>query len=105
MLLINSICVLFAFLFFGFSAFVINNLQLLLIFIVVSLMICSFLSEFVVMRKLKIINFTDFIDEIIMTILFYLSTFLPSQLFGFVLYTCSVIIYLFKIPFCTVLVK
>ena len=95
MFVINLISVGIAILMFSISAYVVNDLKMLLVSIVIAIMICSVLSEFVVMKTLNIFDIRNFFGEIIMTVVFVITTILPSQIIGLLIYTMAVVIFIF----------
>ena len=82
---------------FAFSAFVLNNLRVLLVFIVVAIMLCSILSELVVMNSFNMLKVRNFVCEILMTFIFIATTNINSRWIGFIVYIIAVIIYLLLI--------
>ena len=80
---------------FIFSAYVADSLKMLLIFIVGAIMLCSILSEAIVMKTLNIFNVKSFIGEIVMTVVFIFSTMVPSQIMGMWIYSMAVGVFLF----------
>ena len=92
MLIINLISVGAAICMFTFSAYVTNSLKILLFFIVVAIMFCSILSESVVM---KVFNIREFINEIVMALIFMFTTMMKSQIKGMLVYGLSIIVFLF----------
>lgn len=95
MFVINLISVGIAILMFSISAYVVNDLKMLLVSIVIAIMICSVLSEFVVMKTLNIFDIRNFFGEIIMTVVFVITTIMPSQIIGLLIYTMAVVIFIF----------
>ena len=95
MLGINLFSVGIAISLFAFSAYIIDNLRILLLFMVAAIMLCSILSEITVMKALNIFNIKDFVGEIIMTVVFIYTATIQSQILGFLIYGIAVIIYLF----------
>lgn len=95
MFVINLISVGIAILMFSISAYIVNDLKMLLVSIVTAIMICSVLSEFVVMKTLNIFDIRNFFGEIIMTVVFVITTILPSQIIGLLIYTMAVVIFIF----------
>ncbi len=95
MLVINLISVGTAVSMFSISAYLLNNLKMLLVSITIAIMICSVLSEFVVMKTLNIFDIRNFFGEIIMTVVFVTTTMLPSQMMGFLIYVIAVVAFLF----------
>ena len=95
MLIINLISVGTAICLFIFSAYVADSLKMLLIFIVGAIMLCSILSEAIVMKTLNIFNVKSFIGEIVMTVVFIFSTMVPSQIMGMWIYSMAVGVFLF----------
>lgn len=95
MLAINLVSVGIAIGMFTISTYLINNLKMLLISIVIAIMICSVLSEIVVMKTLDIFDIGNFWGEIIMTAVFATTTMLPSQMIGLLIYGMAIAIYLF----------
>lgn len=95
MLIINLISVGAAICMFTFSAYVTNSLKILLFFIVVAIMFCSILSESVVMKELNIFNIREFINEIVMALIFMFTTMMKSQIKGMLVYGLSIIVFLF----------
>ena len=80
---------------FSISAYVINDLKMLLVSIVIAIMICSVLSETVVMKTLSVFDIRNFFGEIIMTVVFVSTTILPSPIIGLLIYTMAVVIFIF----------
>lgn len=95
MLVINLVSVGIAVVMFSISAYFSNNLKMLLVSIVIAIMICSVLSESVVMKTLNIFDIRRFWGEIVMTAVFVITTMLPSQRAGLLIYTTAVVIFLF----------
>lgn len=95
MLVINLVSVGIAVVMFSISAYFSNNLKMLLVSIVIAIMICSVLSESVVMKTLNIFDIRSFGGEIVMTVVFVITTMLPSQSAGLSIYTTAVVIFLF----------
>lgn len=95
MLIINLISVGAAICMFTFCAYVTNSLKILLFFIVVAIMFCSILSESVVMKELNIFNIREFINEIVMALIFMFTTMMKSQIKGMLVYGLSIIVFLF----------
>lgn len=95
MFVINLISVGIAVGMFSISAYVINDLKMLLVSIVIAIMICSVLSETVVMKTLSVFDIRNFFGEIIMTVVFVITTILPSQIIGLLIYTMAVAIFIF----------
>ena len=94
MLVINLVSVGIAIGMFTISAYLINNLKMLLISIVIAIMICSVLSEIVVMKTLDIFDISNFWGEIIMTAVFVATTMLSSQMIGVLIYAMAVALFL-----------
>lgn len=95
MLVINLASVGIAVLLFSLSAYLANNLRILLMSIVIAIMICSVLSESVVMKTLNIFDVRSFLGEIAMTVVFISTTMLCSQKKGILIYVMAVVVYLF----------
>ena len=95
MFAINTISVVIAFALFGISAYIIDNLTVLLVMIVIVIMLRSVASEIVVMKLIKISMYKDFIIEMLMTIIFIICSKFFSLSLGFVLYFVFLFIYLF----------
>lgn len=95
MLAINLLSVGIAIGMFSFSAYVANNLKMLLSSIVVAIMICSILAESTVMKTMNIFDARSFVGEIIMTAVFVATTMMPSQTTGLLIYGFAVLIFLF----------
>ena len=95
MLVINLASVGIAVLMFSISAYIANNLRILLMSIVIAIMICSVLSESVVMKTLNIFDVRSFLGEIAMTVVFISTTMLCSQKKGILIYVMAVVVYLF----------
>ena len=57
--------------------------------------LCSVLSETVVMKTLSVFDIRNFFGEIIMTVVFVITTILPSQIIGLLIYTMAVAIFIF----------
>ena len=95
MFVINLISVGIAIGLFALSAYVADNLNMMLMFIVFAIMLCSILSETVVMKKLDIFEIKKFVGEIVMTIIFILTTMMKSQFIGMLTYSLTVIIFLY----------
>ena len=95
MLIINLISVAIAIGMFTICAYFINNLKMLLVSIVIAILICSTLSEFVVMKTLNIFDISYFFGEIIMTLVFETTTMLSSQMMGLIVYTMAVVLFLY----------
>lgn len=95
MLAINIVSVGIAIGLFSFNAYIVNNLELLLISIVIAIMFCSVLAETVVMKTLNIFSIKNFGAEIIMTVIFVMTSMLFSQIMGLLIYAMAVIVFLF----------
>lgn len=95
MLIINLISVVIAISMFTICAYFINNLRMLLVSIVISILICSTLSEFVVMKTLNIFDISYFFGEILMALVFEITTILSSQMIGLIVYTMAVVLFLY----------
>ena len=92
---INVVSVCLAIVLFTTSAFVFDNLMLLVMCIVIVLMTQSIVSEIFIMKYLKIyIGFKMFFNEIIMTGVFILSATCFSPNVGLLVYLFAVIIFL-----------
>ena len=94
MLIINLISVIVAIALFTVCAYLLGDLTVLLVSILIAIMLSSVLSESVVMKELDIFHFRKFIGEIVMTIIFVVSTTLSSQLLGFFVYAIAVTVFL-----------
>ena len=94
MLVINLVSIGIAIGMFTISAYLINNLKMLLISIVIAIMICSVLSEIVVMKTLDIFDISNFWGDIIMTAVFVATTMLSSQMIGVLIYAMAVALFL-----------
>ncbi|MFQ7119819.1 MAG: lipopolysaccharide biosynthesis protein [Intestinibacter sp.] len=93
MLLINVFVVGVASLGFSICAFILNNIELLLIWVVISMMLKSIISEMVVTHIIHINIKKEFLYEVIMTIGFIIITKCFTLFWGFVLYGGLCIIY------------
>ncbi len=93
MLIINVISVVIAVAFYSFSAYWFDDVNLLLIMIVFSIMLRSIASELVVMKIINIKMIKDFIIEGIMTSVFILCTNIMSFKLGFCIYLVALIVY------------
>lgn len=94
LLIINLISVGIAIITFWFNAYIMNNLKAVLVSIVFVVMLCSVLSEYMVMSTWKMFNIKKIIDEIIMTVIFVCSTMWTSQKVGLLIYSISLAVYL-----------
>lgn len=94
MLIINVITVIFSFVSFLISAYLIDSLNLLLYFVVASIMLRSIVSEIVVSKIIGIVIKKDFVIELVMTIWFIIAVQEFGLLRGMILYFIAVIIYL-----------
>lgn len=95
MLIINLSSVGIAIFLFIFSAYVADNLRMLLIFIVCAIMMCAILSESIVMKALNIFDMKSFTSEVVMTVIFIMSTMMPFQIIGMSIYSVAVALFLF----------
>ena len=95
MFLINVISVCLAVGAFVLSAYIFDNLIMLLICIVAVLMFRSIASEIEVMKILNLHGVRDFIIEILMTIVFVFSTIQFNLWEGFLIYLLTEIIYIY----------
>lgn len=93
MLVVNVVSVVIAFLLFAVSAYVFNNVTLLLICIVLVIMGRSIASEVVVMKYIKIKFVSDFLIEAIMTILFIVCAKAFSLVLGCFIYLICLAFY------------
>jgi O-antigen/teichoic acid export membrane protein len=94
MLWINTISVIIAIVLFLFSAYILNNLTVMIIMIVVSIMFRSIVSEIVVMKLIHVKMIRDFIIEFLMTIVFIFSAKFVDFWIGFGIYFVTVLVYL-----------
>ena len=95
MFLINVVSVCLAISAFVVSAYVFDNLNMLLICIVTVLMFRSIASEIEVMKILNLHGMKDFIIEILMTIVFVFSTIQFDLWKGFMIYLFAGSIYIY----------
>lgn len=93
MLIINVVSVLVAFVLFALSAYVFNDLTMLLVCIVLVIMGRSIVSEIVVMKMINIKFVSDFVIEAIMTVLFILCAKAFSLWVGFLIYFVCIVFY------------
>lgn len=94
MLIINVITVAFSFLSSLVCAYVLNNLNLLLYFVVAAIMLRSIASEIVVSKIIGMVIDKDFLIELVLTIWFIIVVQKFSLLVGMILYFVAVVIYL-----------
>lgn len=95
MLAINLISVIFAVVLFGIGAYILNNLQILLICIVVAIMFRSIISEIKIMKIIKYDAYRGCIIECLMSIIFMYITINFDLCEGFILYLLVEIAYIF----------
>lgn len=95
MLVINGISVVFAVALFFASAFILNNLYVLLSSVVLAIIFNSVLSEIVVGKIIKDNMYNDYVQEFILTALFIFIVNSFDLLSGFILYLIILIAYLF----------
>jgi O-antigen/teichoic acid export membrane protein len=95
LLLINVITVVLSFPLYLFSAYILNNLTVMLLCVVLIVILRSVISEIVVMRLIKTQFWRDFAIELFMTIMFVVSTMCFSRGLGFGVYSAALIFYLF----------
>ena len=95
LLIINIISVVFAILGFCVCAWVFQSLELLLFWVVISIMLKSILSEFAVARIIEYSVCREIIIEIIMAIAFVLIAYFCDLFTGFLLYCLLCIGYIF----------
>lgn len=93
MLKINIVSIVFALCGYLVFGYIIKNMTFLIIWVVLSVMLCSLLSEYSVMKIINIHFFYDWITEIIMTFLFIGIAYKFSILVGFFIYLLVLIIY------------
>lgn len=93
MLIVNLICVALAFGLFAFSAYVLNNMTVLLVSVVFVIMLRSVISEIIVMKTIKIKIVADFIIEIVMTVVFIVFAKLLPLWIGCGAYTAALLVY------------
>lgn len=94
MLRINMISMLLAVLGFAVSAFVLDNLYALLLWVLVSVMIRSIISESLVSDIIKADFRYEYLVEVLMAIAFVLSSMTQNLLQGFLLYSAALLCYL-----------
>ena len=94
MLIINVITVVFSFTLFLISAYLLDSLNLLLYFVVASIMLRSIVSEIIVSKIIGIVIQKDFVIELGVTIWFIIVVQEFGLLRGMILYFVVVIIYL-----------
>lgn len=95
LLLINIISVVAAILGGAFICYVLNSIDLMLIYTVLTFMLMSILAEIAVCKLLKTRFIKENVYEAIMSIAFILCARYISLLFGFVVYAALLIVYLF----------
>jgi O-antigen/teichoic acid export membrane protein len=95
LLLINVLTVVLSFVLYLFSAYILNNLSVMLLCVVLIVILRSVFSEIVVMRLIKTEFWRDFAIELFMTIMFVVSTMYFSRGLGFGIYSATLIVYLF----------
>lgn len=93
MLIINVVSVLIAFALFAMSAYVFNNLTMLLFCIVLVIMGRSIVSEIVVMKMINIKFVSDFVIEAIMTVLFIVCAKAFNLWIGCLIYFVCIVFY------------
>lgn len=93
MLVINLSAVITAFLLFYISAYIINNLKLLLIMVVIVIMLRSIVSEIAVMKIINVKFFKEFIIEAGVTIIFVVLTCFCNLIEGFLIYFAVLLVY------------
>lgn len=93
LLVINIATVVFSLVTFLFIAYVVNNLNALLIAVVGAIMIRSIVSEIVVMRIIEIRMVGDFILEFAMTAVFIISTVCFDRWIGCAIYSVAIVVY------------
>ena len=89
MLLINVICVVLGMAMFLICAYLLNDLDLLLYSVVLIILIRSIVSEIVVMKIIKRVNYFDFAIELIMTVIFVVAARYFSLWTGFLIYAVA----------------
>lgn len=94
LLVINLISVGIAIGMFWYTAYILDNLEAVLVSIVIAVMLCSFLSEYTVMKTWNKFNLKKIFGETLMTVIFVLTAMLLSQKVGFLFYSMSLVIYL-----------
>lgn len=94
LLLINVSIVAGSFVVFIANAYIVRNIEIMLILIVVAIMLRSIISEIVVMKLIKQNFIKDFIVEFIMTSIFIVSTLIPSRIIAFAIYLIVLVGYL-----------
>lgn len=95
LLLINVITVVLSFVLYLFSAYILNNLTVMLLSVVLIVILRSVISEIVVMRLIKTEFWRDFAIELFMTLMFVVSTMYFSRGLSFGVYSATLIVYLF----------
>jgi len=93
MLIINLSCVAAGFIMALFSAYVLNDLNMLLYSVVLIAVISSIISEIVVMKVIAKKRYFDFIAEFIMTIIFIIAVRYFSFWVGFAVYAAALVVY------------
>ena len=94
MLLVNLITVAVGMALFCVSAYIFNNVELLLYCVVLSMMLRSIISECIVMKIIGKTYIKDFILELLMTIAFMLIVQFLSRWIGCAVYVAVVVVYL-----------
>lgn len=89
MLWINVICVVLGMAMFLICAYLLNDLDLLLYSVVLIILIRSIVSEIVVMKIIKRVNYFDFAIELIMTVIFVVAARYFSLWTGFLIYAVA----------------
>ena len=95
MLIVNLIFVLFGFTAFILTAYVLNNVKVLLFSVVITIALSSMVSEIIVMQVIKKERYVDFIVEIAMTVIFVMIVRFTTLWLGFALYVLALAMYFF----------
>ena len=95
MLLVNAVSITVGIVGYILTAYVFDSLTALLIMVNAAILMRSVLSEVIVMQIIRQSFYKDFIVEFLMTVGFIFSASLLNNIFGFVLYVCMLMVYLF----------
>lgn len=93
LLAINVIAVLLAAFFYGMSAYWIENFTVMLLAVVLAIALRSIASEFCVMKLINIEFKNEFIIEVVLTVVFLVSTQYFNKIAGFCFYLVFLLIY------------
>lgn len=93
MLTINLAMLSIAIVIFTITAFLLNNLTIMLLSVVLLLMARSIISEIVVMRAINVKIVKDFYYEAAMTVIFMICASRFNLIYGFLLYLLFFVVY------------